>query len=64
MKALLLLTLGLLLVTLNELLKRQTGERVVTRYLPRDLDAWFKDPENQPSYVYTNMFNEENVRVL
>jgi hypothetical protein len=54
---------GLLLITLNELLTDKST-RVVTKYIPRDLDAWFKDPENQPTYMYTSMFKGENVRTI
>lgn len=58
-----LFVVGLLLITLNELLQDKST-RVVTRYIPRDLDAWFKDPENQPTYMYSTMFTGENVRML
>lgn len=58
-----LFVLGLLLITLNEL-ARPEKERVITKYIPRELDAWLKDPENQPTYLYADMFREENVRTF
>lgn len=54
--------LGLLLITLNEVMA-DTSTRVVTKYIPREMDAWFRDPENQPTYMYAGMF-KENVRTL
>ena len=54
--------LGLLFITLNELV-RPEKERVITKYIPRELDAWLKDPENQPTYMYASMFNDDNVRM-
>jgi hypothetical protein len=60
--AAILLVVGLLLIALNELtVERQT--KVVREYIPRDLDAWFKDPENQPLYMYTGTVFGDNVRV-
>jgi len=53
--------LGVLLIALNELTAERTS-RVIVKYIPRDLDAWFKDPENQPSYMYTSMFGD-NIRI-
>ena len=53
--------LGVLLIALNELTTGRTS-RVVVKYIPRDLDAWFKDPQNQPSYMYTSMFGD-NIRI-
>lgn len=58
---LVMLVLGLLLITLNELMVTKS-EKVVVKYIPRDLDAWFKDPENQPMYVYNSMFGD-NIRL-
>jgi len=58
-----LFVLGLLFITLNELVKPEK-ERVITKYIPRDLDAWLKDPENQPTYMYASMFGGENVRTF
>jgi hypothetical protein len=52
---------GALLIALNEVTAERTS-RVVVKYIPRDLDAWFKDPQNQPSYMYTSMFGD-NIRV-
>lgn len=52
---------GVLLIALNELTTERTS-RVIVKYIPRDLDAYFKDPENQPSYMYTSMFGD-NIRI-
>jgi hypothetical protein len=59
---LVLLLLGLLLITANELMRTQAATQVQVKYIPRDLDAWFKDPENQPMYVYNSMFGD-NIRM-
>lgn len=53
---------GVLLIALNEVTTERKS-RVVVKYIPRDLDAWFKDPQNQPSYMYTTMFGD-NVRMM
>ena len=58
---LVMLVLGLLLISLNELMVTRSPKTVV-KYIPRDLDAWFKDPENQPMYVYNSMFGD-NIRM-
>ena len=57
------LLLGLLLIVLNDAISKPAPAPVV-KYLPRDLDAWFKDPENQPMYMYNDMFNGDNVRMV
>ena len=59
---LVLLLLGLLLITANELMVTHVATQVQVKYIPRDLDAWFKDPENQPMYVYNSMFGD-NIRM-
>lgn len=59
---LVLLLLGLLLITANELMVTHATTQVQVKYIPRDLDAWFKDPENQPMYVYNSMFGD-NIRM-
>lgn len=61
--AAILLLLGLLLMTLNEALKTEKP-KVIVKYIPRDLDAWFKDPQNQPMYMYNDMFSKDNIRML
>lgn len=61
--AAILLLLGLLLITLNDALKIEKP-KVIIKYLPRDLDAWFKDPQNQPMYMYNDMFTKDNVRMI
>ena len=53
--------LGVLLIALNEVTTERKS-RVIVKYVPRDLDAWFKDPQNQPSYMYTTMFGD-NIRM-
>ena len=52
---------GVLLIALNEVTTERKS-RVIVKYVPRDLDAWFKDPQNQPSYMYTTMFGD-NIRM-
>ena len=52
---------GVLLIALNEVTTERKS-RVIVKYVPRDLDAWFKDPQNQPSYMYTTMFGD-NIRI-
>lgn len=59
---LVLLLLGLLLIVANELMVTRATPKVQVQYIPRDLDAWFKDPENQPMYVYNSMFGD-NIRM-
>ncbi len=59
--ALIMFVLGLLLVVLNEFMTDKKT-MVVTKYIPRDMDAWFKDPENQPLHVYGSMFGD-NLRI-
>ena len=56
----LLFVFGVLLITLNELTTEKKSH-VVVKYVPRDLDAWFKDPQNQPSAVFKSIF-EDNIR--
>lgn len=53
---------GVLLIALNELTTERKS-RVIVKYIPRDLDAWFKDPENQPSYMFASIF-ADNVRMM
>lgn len=62
MKALVLLLVGLLLIVVNELTKSNTTN-VVVKYIPRDLDAWFKDPENQPMFMYSDALFGDNIRM-
>jgi hypothetical protein len=54
--------LGALLIALNEVTAERTS-RVVFKYIPRDLDSWFKDPQNQPSYMFLSLFGD-NVRMM
>lgn len=56
--------IGLLLIALNELTTEKVTSRVVTKYVPRDLDAWFKDPENQPMYLYSETLWGDNIRTI
>lgn len=55
------LVVGLLLISLNELMVTRSS-KVVVKYVPRDLDAWFKDPENQPMYMYNSTMFGDNIR--
>lgn len=60
--AAILMIIGLGLMVVNELIK--VGKtKVIYRYIPRDLDTYFKDPKNQPMYVYKSMFDDENIRM-
>jgi hypothetical protein len=59
---LVLLFIGLLFIIANELMVAKVDPKTQFKYIPRDLDAWFKDPENQPMYVYTSMFGD-NIRM-
>jgi len=34
------------------------------KYLPRSMDAWFKDPKNQPLYMYKDSVFGENVQTF
>lgn len=61
--AVILLIAGLALFLVNELM-RTVRSRVVYKYIPRDLDTYFKDPKNQPFYVYKSMWENENVRTF
>lgn len=54
---------GLSLMVMNELFK-SVKTRVVYKYIPRDMDTYFKDPQNQPMYVYRSMWNDENIRMF
>lgn len=58
------LLIGLLCIVTNQVLQETSEPRVIVKYIPRDLDAWFKDPENQPTYMFNSMFNDENVRTF
>ena len=58
----LLFVFGVLLIALNELTTEKKSH-VVVKYIPRDMDTWFKDPQNQPSYMYTSMFGD-NIRMM
>jgi len=61
--AVVVLVVGLLLIALNELtVERKT--KVITKYIPRDMDAWFKDPENQPTFLYKSALFGDNVRAF
>jgi hypothetical protein len=55
---------GLLLIALNELTTDRLSTKVVTKYVPRDLDAFLKDPENQPMYMYKDVLFGDNVRTI
>ena len=56
----LLFVTGVLLIALNELTTEKKSQ-VVVKYIPRDMDTWFKDPQNQPTYVFKSIF-EDNIR--
>jgi len=51
---------GVLLIALNELTTERKSQ-VVVKYIPRDMDTYFRDPENQPSAVFKSIF-EDNIR--
>ena len=56
----LLFVTGVLLIALNELTTEKKSQ-VVVKYIPRDMDTWVKDPQNQPTYVFKSIF-EDNIR--
>ena len=61
--ALSLMFVGAVLVIVNELLHVRSREpEIVYKYVPRDLDAFLKDPENQPMVMYQGMFGDPPVR--
>lgn len=63
--ALALVTIGISLILLNEVMAgRQRTPDVVYKYVPRDLDTYLKDPENQPMAMYKSMFEEPPVRTF
>jgi len=60
--ALVMFVLGLLLIVMNEL-TTDKKIKVITKYIPRDMDAWFRDPENQPMYMYSSTMFQDNIRM-
>jgi hypothetical protein len=63
-----LLFIGIVLIVANAAARKlaptrdATGTpRVVYRYLPRDLDTYLRQDDNQPSVLYRALFNEENI---
>jgi hypothetical protein len=63
-----LLFMGIVLLVANAAVRRNapsTGEdgnpRVIYKYLPRDLDTYLRQDENQPSILYKSLFNDENI---
>jgi hypothetical protein len=61
--ALSLACVGLTMIVLNELLHAQSREpEIIYKYVPRDLDAYLKDPENQPMAMYKSMFDDPPLR--
>lgn len=61
--AIALIFVGVILVIINEMIHIRSREpEIVYRYVPRDLDAFLKDPENQPMAMYKGMFEDESVR--
>jgi len=63
MLALILIIVGLTLIAVDGLVKESVCKPTV-KYLPRDLDAWFKDPQNQPMYMYKDSVFGENVQTF
>lgn len=59
---LVLLFVGLILMTANAATqKAKAEEKVVYKYLPRDLDTYIREDLTEPSLVYKAMFTEEDV---
>lgn len=63
MLALILIIVGLTLMTVDGLLDESKCKPSV-KYIPRSMDAWFKDPKNQPMYMYKETVFGENVQTF
>lgn len=59
---LLLLFAGIILIMANELVAARSAQRVVYRYLPRDLDTYLRE-EPRASVTFKNLFEDEDVLV-
>lgn len=66
-----LLLVGIILITGNaakvrgekKAVKNEKGEKVVYKYLPLDLDAFYRqDAISKPSKIYYSMFTEEDIK--
>ena len=54
---------GVTMIILNELVHARSCEpEIIYKYVPRDLDAFLKDPEQQPMYMYKSMFDDPPIR--
>ena len=61
--AIALIFVGITMIVVNELIHARSREpEVIYKYIPRDLDAYLKDPQNQPMAMYKSMFDDEPVR--
>lgn len=60
---LVLLFVGLMLMTANvaTMKNKKTEEKVVYKYLPRDLDTYIREDLTLPSVVHGAMFTEEDI---
>lgn len=57
-----LLFVGIILMTANAATQKQKKEdTVTTKYLPRDLDTYFREDATQPSILYGSMFTENDI---
>jgi hypothetical protein len=63
MLALVLVVVGLTLMAVDGLLDESKCKPQI-KYLPRSMDAWFKDPKNQPMYMYKDAVFGENVQTF
>lgn len=56
---------GVTLILVNELLHAQRHQpEIIYKYVPRDLDTYLKDPEQQPMYLYSSMFQNAPLRTF
>ena len=59
---LVLLFVGIILMTANAATqKQQEKERVVYKYLPRDLDTYLRENSGQPSLIYEELLKTEDL---
>lgn len=63
MLALILIIVGLTLMAVDGLLDSSVCKPQI-KYIPRSLDAWIKDPKNQPMYMYKDTVFGENVQTF
>lgn len=63
MLSIVLIMVGMTLIAVDGFVQ-QTVCKPKVKYLPRSMDAWFKDPKNQPLYMYKDSVFGENVQTF